>query len=354
MIDRNSIEPLYLQLRKEIAERIRRGDYVKGAFLPTEASLCAEYSVSRVTVRNALASLVDEGYLSRRRGFGTLVVRSRSIEEVSSQNRIAIILNRIADEFTAAILSGFENALRQHQVVTVVGSSDEDSDRELDLIDRFLDIPVDGLAIVACEKSQAVGVLEDLQERGVHVVLVDRDPGSPSSEFVGSDHMSGAASAVEHLKKCGFLRQVFVDYQSAISSASERNAGFLSAAARNGVHVLRPRVLTSDLRRELSELSLHGPIGIVAVNDQVAFRVYRVAHELGLSIGSDIAVVGFDNLVQDQFLVPPLTSVAQNGFLVGKRAADRIVERLAGTETVARREVIPMHLVIRSSCGETP
>ena len=65
--------PLYEQLRGELRDRIERGLYRPGDLFPSEAELMAEYSMSRITVRRAIAELQREGLVSTRQGAGTYV-----------------------------------------------------------------------------------------------------------------------------------------------------------------------------------------------------------------------------------------------------------------------------------------
>lgn len=64
---------LYERVSRDLMDRLRREDMQKGAMLPSEAVLCEEYGVSRITIRAAIAQLVDRGLLTRRPGVGTFV-----------------------------------------------------------------------------------------------------------------------------------------------------------------------------------------------------------------------------------------------------------------------------------------
>jgi GntR family transcriptional regulator len=69
--------PLYRQIETDVRDRIRSGDLVPGAQLPTEVELMDQYGVSRATVRQALRELVAEGLVEIRRGLGTYVTQRR-------------------------------------------------------------------------------------------------------------------------------------------------------------------------------------------------------------------------------------------------------------------------------------
>lgn len=71
--DRGSKEPLYVQIERTIRDRILSGDWKPGDQIPSEEQLCEDFGVSRVTIRQALRILADDGLLSRGRGRGTFV-----------------------------------------------------------------------------------------------------------------------------------------------------------------------------------------------------------------------------------------------------------------------------------------
>jgi len=87
--------PLYYQIGNIIRDKISNGEYKLGGRIPSEKDLCFEYGVSRVTIRQALVSMIDQGLLNRQRGRGTFVQgkpRSRKVyqlggflQDISSQ-----------------------------------------------------------------------------------------------------------------------------------------------------------------------------------------------------------------------------------------------------------------------------
>lgn len=68
---------LTMQVRQDVMEQIQNKTYPEGAKIPTEKELCEKYGVSRITIRNALLSLVNDGVLYRVKGKGTFVKRKR-------------------------------------------------------------------------------------------------------------------------------------------------------------------------------------------------------------------------------------------------------------------------------------
>jgi GntR family transcriptional regulator len=77
MIDKRGPVPLYIQLKNELLDNIRRQVWPEGAQIPTEQAMMARYGVGRATIRQAVSLLESEGYLKKRHGIGTFVMRSQ-------------------------------------------------------------------------------------------------------------------------------------------------------------------------------------------------------------------------------------------------------------------------------------
>ncbi|WP_205407561.1 GntR family transcriptional regulator [Collinsella phocaeensis] len=76
-ITKASEAPLYYQLYSVLKERIIDGVYAVGSILPSESDMIQEFGVSRITIRRALADLENDGYIEKRKGKGSLVLRMR-------------------------------------------------------------------------------------------------------------------------------------------------------------------------------------------------------------------------------------------------------------------------------------
>lgn len=84
--------PLYLQIKKIIKDRILHGVYPLGTHIPSEPQLEQEFNVSKMTVRNAIQELHQEGYVEKRSGVGTIVTRNTSFSKLSKGKLFTEIL----------------------------------------------------------------------------------------------------------------------------------------------------------------------------------------------------------------------------------------------------------------------
>jgi len=88
-LNENSFIPLYHQLTEELRENIESGEWPSNSLVPSETQLCQEYKVSRGTVRQALAQLVREGLLYRKRGKGTFVAEPKMAQQLNVFRSVA-------------------------------------------------------------------------------------------------------------------------------------------------------------------------------------------------------------------------------------------------------------------------
>ncbi|KMK76079.1 GntR family transcriptional regulator [Alkalihalobacillus pseudalcaliphilus] len=84
--------PLYLQIRNVLKDRILHGFYPIGENIPSEIQLEEEFEVSKITIRNAIKELVQEGFLEKKSGKGTKVIRNTSASKLSKGKRFTEVL----------------------------------------------------------------------------------------------------------------------------------------------------------------------------------------------------------------------------------------------------------------------
>jgi LacI family transcriptional regulator len=153
---------------------------------------------------------------------------------------------------------------------------------------------------------------------------------------------------------------VFVSEVYPVSSVAERLNGFMRGLAQYGMNLLNdaaPGALSSgytveDFTRRLQEYLQHSPFSVFAENDVTAVKIMDVLQQHGLSAGDAVGLVGFDNTAICRHLAPPLTTIEQNGALVGETAAELAVHKIETGSKQSVRHILPTQLIARSSCGE--
>ncbi|TGB03765.1 phosphonate metabolism transcriptional regulator PhnF [Halobacillus salinus] len=77
MLDKRSPMPMYYQIQEDLKQRMDSGEFVPGTMIPSERELSEHYDVSRMTVRQAMTNMVNDGYLYREKGKGTFIAEQK-------------------------------------------------------------------------------------------------------------------------------------------------------------------------------------------------------------------------------------------------------------------------------------
>jgi DNA-binding LacI/PurR family transcriptional regulator len=179
--------------------------------------------------------------------------------------------------------------------------------------------------------------------------------------WVDVDGASGFRQAVAHLVELGhrcIACAVWSDYPPA---GEDRLAGYRAAMAEAGLAVAPDWVVrigndhsqayqvTEDWLRLPSD---RRPSAVVAASDFIAIGVMNAAMDGGLTVGRDLAVVGFDDAPVAGYLRPPLTSLRQPIQKVAQEAVEMLIELVNGRTPASRQVLLQPQLVVRGSTGE--
>jgi len=251
----------------------------------------------------------------------------------------------------ASMLYGIERAAHNNYYVSIASLPAFDRRSVLDAVDRFLGQGVEGIIVIAPQTS-AVSALAHVPQ---HVPLVAVGCGTRTSlPSVAIDNVAGAASATSYLLDLGHQTVYHVAGPGTWLDAQERIDGWRSALHDAGAP--EPVVLTGDWSAnsgyELGQrlASLRDVTAVFCANDPMALGVMRALSEAGHRVPEDVSVVGFDDVPDSGYYLPPLTTVRQDFSEVGRRALGALIERMTGSggEQALRVRVAP-ELVVRSS-----
>jgi LacI family transcriptional regulator len=202
-----------------------------------------------------------------------------------------------------------------------------------------------------------VGMIQSIRDHHFPIVAIDRRVPGLELDFVGTDNVNAAYVATQHLIERGHRRIAHMTSLSMTDSASERLAGY-QKAMREAELETSPRhiLLALDGGRRLDRAMLRqmfrsddAPTAIFLLSDYWAPTVYQELSQLGLKVPDDVALVGFDDVVQPGFETYSLTSMAQDFEGIGKTAASLVLERIAAPDRPLSTYVYPAQLVVRDS-----
>lgn len=218
-------------------------------------------------------------------------------------------------------------------------------------VDHLLGQSVEGIIMVVAH-DEALEVVR-AQEARVPYVVVEGDLSS-SASAVGVDQVRGARLATRHLLDLGHTEVVHVTGPLNWAEARARVDGWQREMRAAGLRPDEPvpgdwtAATGYAAGQRIAERD--DVTAVFAANDSMALGLLRAFAEAGRSVPGDLSVVGFDDIPEAAYLLPPLTTVHQDFAAVGRRAIDVLHAAITGVPEDLPRLVEP-ELVVRSSTG---
>lgn len=358
--------PLYEQIVNDIKRRIARGELKPGDQLPTHAELARKYQVSLITVRSALANLVQEQIVYTRAGKGTYIAEPPANKSSRPEGRmIGLVLRDLKQPFFSLVTHSVEQRASELGYHLVLSSSSENIEQEETQIERFRKLGVQGLIIASLSyQYRATEHIERLHNDNFPYVMVSYIH-DPAYWYVGCDQEQGGFLATEHLIKTGYRSIGYVHVSKGNLLSEVRKNGYTRALvefnipfASDHIYYLEPESVDAGIDRHklgyefaarFVELQKK-PEALVFYNDMSALGFIQGALEKGVRVPDDVAVVGFDDIPLSRYAVVPLTTVHQPVDQIGKWAVDMLNGRITGKD-VSNRVTLKATLVVRESCG---
>ena len=263
---------------------------------------------------------------------------------------IGLVVPDLENPFFASVTKGVQSRARAAGYAVVIADSDEDPSQEADLI-RDLSQQVDGL--VLCAPRGPESVIVDLAQE-IPMVLVNRRCGDLPT--VAIDNFEGIRQAMVHLLALGHRRIAWVGGPATSWSNTERLAALQSFAADHpeielvDVGSFPPYVSGGVAAADLVIAS--GATAVLAYNDLVAYGLLDLFRQRGVTVPTDISVVGVDNLAMSALTSPPLTSVGIPLVTCGRASVDLLLGLVREPTAVpTHHHDLSFHLAVRDSSG---
>ncbi len=225
----------------------------------------------------------------------------------------------------ASMLHGIEQAARPDYSVTIASLPAVDRRSVLDAVEQFLGQSVEGIIVIAPQTSSAsllTGLAAEVPATQYLLGLGHRTV----------HHVSGPSSSLDAPERAdGWSRAL----RSAGAPRHEPLRGDWSA--RSGY----------ELGHWLAQMP--GVTAVFCANDQMSLGLLRALYERGIRVPDDVSVVGFDDIPESEFFLPPLTTVRQDFDELGRRALRLIVDRIDGDHEASPAFLLAPELIVRAS-----
>jgi len=262
-----------------------------------------------------------------------------------------------ANPFFAEIAKGVEDAGFEAGYSVMLCNSNKSEEREIAHLEMLQSKRVDGILISPASPS-AKQVLSVIGQN-IPVVVFYRDVGELDVDSFVIDNLKAGYIATQHLIDLGHTDIACIRPISRNTPSAQRVEGYLSAIADHGLEV-NPNLLLqgrNDIEsgKEVTQALIDsGQIftAIVASNDAMAIGAVRALLENKINVPGDVSVVGIDNIALASYIEPPLTTVSQQKYETGNKAASYLIERIESKYKGGARMVnLELELIQRASSG---
>jgi LacI family transcriptional regulator len=271
---------------------------------------------------------------------------------------VGLVIPDVADPFFPLLIRGIEDALRKRGYGLFLCDSNQDIRKEAEHVRMLMEKRVDGV-ILNSTLSDCDCHLDLLDRRSVPYVLLDRIiEVRPGGAGVYVDNRKGARMATDLLLQGGARRLLFINGPEALSVCKLRWLGVQDAFLARGLDPARIRYQAGDYSvasgEQAAEAHLQTPDGppcdaVFAANDRMAIGAMRALKRHGLRIPEQVEVVGFDDVEPGRLVEPPLSTVAQPAFEMGRKSAELLLALIDGKKPRKRMIVMEPALVLRGS-----
>jgi LacI family transcriptional regulator len=271
---------------------------------------------------------------------------------------VGMVINDLSNPFFAELAIGIERALQNSGFVPFIANTAESVVRQAEVVRSMREHGAAGLILCPALDTD-VAEISRLEARLPIVLAIRRIIGVRAS-LVVSDNLAGATRATEHLIELGHRDIAFVGGVGRMVVFQDRVAGFARAMEKARIAVEPARMIESmptkdggfdAMRRLLS--SERWPTAVVCFNDVVAIGAMLAIARQGLTVGRDVAIVGFDDTAEARHVSPALTTVSVDAGSLGERAAQMLLRQINEGERRLESYVGEARLVVRESCGAT-
>lgn len=336
--------------------------------LESRMNLAQRYEVNKATIDRIISQLIGEGKLYSKPKSGTYVSEKQHTSKIypalSSERKNhswALIIPNIMKDVYPGILRGVEDIAQKHGRQLIICNTDDFSDKQKDYIDSLLETGIGGMIVVpAIKGDNDIESFQNVIKANIPLVFCNRHIFNLPIPCVKPNNFYGAFMATKELINSGYKRIAFVAF-NLYSTSSERLQGYYSALQEHYYPIDEDLVLFTSNHPSVSAYKkiqemLQGdnpPDAFFCFNDNVAVVISRVIENVGLRVGTDIGIFGYDNTPVCEIFSPKLSSVEMKPYDIGKAAAELILEIQKGRNVTYTIRILNPVLCKRESSLRT-
>ncbi len=275
----------------------------------------------------------------------------------NSTKTIGILTPSLENLFFSEVIKGIDKIMRPKGYTTFLCHTEGDPQIEKEMISSLVNRQVDGLVIIDPRKDNVVsGYFEEIN-KDVPVLIINGHSQGIQCNYVLNDAQSGVlealkyfnAEGIEHIALLRGKKSYSYDIKEDVYRNYIEESGLTPQIIRikdgNDAHTVEQayEAITKVLSSE------NKPSAILACNDWMAVGALNAAKNLGIDVGTELRIIGFDNTIISQITQPKLSTVDQQMTKLGELAAKRIYKMMTDDNTENQKIYLETKLIIRES-----
>lgn len=319
---------------------------------PTTVSLIINNRPCRVSepVRQAVLDCVKKYNYTPNSSARALVTRKTQT--------VGLIVPDISNPFFAELAKGVERAARKKEYSVIFCNSDDKGENDIRNFQLLLSKRVDGIILASSLHDHDIKRIDQLHtmavDNSIPVVLADRQIPGCDFDIVLVDHKKGGKLSTNYMLSLGHTRIGCITGPLTMDSSALRYKGYLEALKAYGITPDPALTYHGNYQIESGiagtrQLIENGADAIFSCNDMMAMGSVRQAMRMGKKPGEDFSVIGFDNISLSELLDPPLTTVNQQIYKMGKRCFHLLHDTIYAREKVQQSIMLRPELVVRQT-----
>lgn len=278
---------------------------------------------------------------------------------------IGVVISDITSPYSASLITGIGEALRQKNYIPIFMNCDDSPEREKEYIRSLLDLQVDGLIVNTTSNSNPY--LISLACTQFPIVLCDRQINDYSFDIALSDYRTPILALIRHLKEQRFERICLFTQEYKYNSvrSTRRNAFiegdrelFGAADPENDIYVIdidKSEQTEATLRHVLASGTSDGIPAVIGVNSVTIVHILSVMHAMGLRCPANLGICGPDDwgwnhqMNWTELIGDGITTCVIHPYEVGKAAGELIIERLNNHGGEKQTRLIGTDIIYRGS-----
>lgn len=271
-------------------------------------------------------------------------------------NVILAIIPSAEHTFYSEILRGMQVKAAELGYDILISTSNSNETTEQHLLNMLYNRTVDAVILLGTRLSAET--LSDLNNKYCVTLCCERVENA-DLVTVTVDDCAAAFDAVTCLIKKGHRNIGMISTQGNALSSKDREKGYRDALEYNGIEIREDYIYRGsyDYRdggyavEQFMKLDKK-PTAIFAVSDMLAAGAVNKAIKLGLNVGSEFSIIGFDNLFLCEIVRPSISTIEQSCYLIGSTAVEKTIANLATPHKYSGRFIIDHKLILRQSTGD--